>query len=158
MAARSSAEHTYRMKPVAQNRRARYDYAIDDTVEAGLILTGQEAKSCRGGHVHLSSAYVSFVSGKALLKGMKISPYAFASGLTEYDPGRDRELLLSKVQRERLLGAVQEKGVTVIPLEVRAGKYIKVLLGLGRGVKRHDKRQRIREREQEKKIKKGEEY
>ncbi|PIR49006.1 SsrA-binding protein [Candidatus Peregrinibacteria bacterium CG10_big_fil_rev_8_21_14_0_10_55_24] len=158
MVAHYAAGHTDHMKPVAQNRRARYDYAIDDTMEAGLILTGQEAKSCRGGHVHVHAAYVSFVSNTPFLKGMKIAPYAFASGLKDYDPGRDRKLLLSKAQTAHLLAAVQEKGVTVIPMEVRAGKYIKVLLGLGRGVKRHDKRQRIREREQEKKLKKGQEY
>ena len=104
------------MKVVAQNRRARYDYEITDTVEAGIMLTGQEVKSCRSKHVNLAGAYVSFLDGKAVIKGMKISPYAYASGLENYNPGRDRPLLLKKVDVERLQSALNEKGVALIPL------------------------------------------
>lgn len=146
------------MQIVAQNRRARYDFEITDTVEAGIMLTGQEVKSCRARHVNLAGAYVSFLGGNAVLKSMKISPYSYASGLESYDPGQDRKLLLKKKDMQRLQSALNEKGVALIPLEVRAGKYIKVLLGLGKGKKRHDKRQKIKEREQERKAKKGEEY
>ncbi|MBU2213874.1 SsrA-binding protein SmpB [Patescibacteria group bacterium] len=146
------------MQVVAQNRRARYDYEILDTVEAGIMLTGQEVKSCRARHVNLAGAYVSFLGDKAVLRSMKISPYSYASGLESYDPGQDRKLLLKKKDMQRLQSALNEKGVALIPLEVRAGKYIKILLGLGKGKKRHDKRQKIKEREQERKVKKGEEY
>ncbi|MBU0766907.1 SsrA-binding protein SmpB [Patescibacteria group bacterium] len=143
------------MKVVAKNRRARYDYEITDTVEAGIMLTGQEVKSCRANHVHLAGAYVSFLGGKATLKSMKISPYSYASGLEDYDPGQDRKLLLKKKDIQRLQSALNEKGITLIPLEVHAGKYIKVILGLGKGKKRHDKRQSIKERDQERRIKRG---
>ncbi|KKW39770.1 MAG: SsrA-binding protein, partial [Candidatus Peribacteria bacterium GW2011_GWC2_54_8] len=105
------------VKIVAQNRRARYDYEILDTVEAGLMLTGQEVKSCRNGNANLAGSYVSFLHGKPVLKGMKIAAYQFASGLESYDPGRDRPLLLSKADVQRLQSASDEKGITIIPLE-----------------------------------------
>ncbi len=145
------------MKVVAQNRRARFDYEITDTVEAGLILTGQEVKSCRLGHVNLSGAYVSFLAGKAVLKHAKVSPYPFAGPLPDYNPDRDRALLLGAHEAAKLAGLSAEKGVALIPLEVRAGRYIKVLLGIGRGRKTLDKRQRIRERDMEKKLRAGSE-
>lgn len=144
------------MKVVADNRRARFDYEILDTVEAGIQLTGPEVKSCRGGHVQLQGAYVSFLGNTPVLKKAKISLYTFAS-LPDYDPERDRPLLLKKAEARKLQGAVEEKGVTVVPLQVRAGKYIKVLLGLGRGRKRLDKRARIKERETSRKLREGRE-
>ena len=145
------------MKVVARNKRARFDYEIQETLEAGIILTGQEVKSARAGHVNLSGAYVSFMSGKPVLKNAKIQKYAYASGLDDYVPDRDRELLLRKNECERLQSAASEKGVTVLPLEVRSARTIKVLLGVGRGRKRTDKRQRIREREVERGLQRGEE-
>ena len=144
------------MKIVANNRKARFDFEITETLEAGVVLTGQEAKSCRMGHVNLSGAYVSFLGGKPILKKAKISPYAFASPVTD-DPERDRPLLLSKNESEKLAAAAAEKGMAIVPLEVHAGKYIKVLLGLGRGRKRIDKRQRIKEREVGRKLREGRE-
>lgn len=146
------------MKVVAKNRRARYDYEITDTVESGVVLTGQEVKSCRNGHINLAGAYVSFLDGKAVLKNASITPYRFASGLENYNPNRDRPLLLSKRDIARLQSALDEKGVSLVPLEVRAGKYIKILLGLGRGQKRYDKRQKIRDKDMKRKLKRGEEY
>ncbi len=146
------------MKVVAKNRRATYDYEIVDTLEAGIILTGQEVKSCRQGHVNLAGSYVSLLSGKPMLKNATISAYSYASGLDNYDPGQDRELLMKKQQAAKLESQLAEKGVSLIPLEVRAGKHIKVVLGLGKGRKRLDKRQRIKDRDMERKMKKGEEY
>ncbi len=134
------------MKIVAKNRRARFDYEILETVEAGIVLLGPEVKSCRLSQVSLTGSYVSFASGIPILKGMKISKYAYASGVSE-DPGHDRSLLLSKVQIAKIQAASLEKGMTVIPLEVHAGKFVKVLIGIGRGRKRIDKRQHIKERE-----------
>ncbi len=135
------------MKIVAQNRRARFDFEIVDTVEAGIVLTGQEVKSCRIGHVALAGSYVSFLAKVPVIKGMKISPYAYASGLEGYDPGHDRPLLMSKTQIAKMTTLATEKGMTVVPLEVHAGRFIKVLIGLGKGRKRFDKRQRIKERD-----------
>ncbi|MFA6259317.1 MAG: SsrA-binding protein SmpB [Candidatus Peribacteraceae bacterium] len=146
------------MKVVAQNRRARYDYEIVDTVEAGIMLTGQEVKSCRMGNVNLGGAYVSLLTGDPILKNANIAPYAFASGQTEYEPGRDRRLLLKKSEVRKLQAALAEQGVSLVPLEVRAGRHIKVVLGLGKGRKRIDKRQRIKERDMKRKIQKGQEY
>lgn len=145
------------MKVVAQNRRARFDYEITETLEAGIVLSGQEVKSCRGGHVHLAGAYISFLKGKPILKKVKITPYTHAGPLPSYDPERDRELLLRKREGEKLETITAEKGVTIVPLEVRAGKFIKVLLGVARGRKTIDKRQRIKEREIGRSLREGRE-
>ena len=145
-------------KVVAQNRRARYDYDIVDTVEAGIVLSGQEAKSCRMGNVNLSGAYVLFIKNKPILRSATIALYRFSSNASDYNPSRDRELLMSKREVERMQSALNEKGVSVIPIEVRADKYIKVLIGLGKGQKRIDKRKNIKEKDIVRRIKKGEEY
>ncbi|MDD5623451.1 MAG: SsrA-binding protein SmpB [Candidatus Peribacteraceae bacterium] len=145
------------MKTVSENRRARFDYEILETVEAGLLLTGQEVKSCRMGHLNLSGAYVSFLSGKPVLKNFTISRYPFASKLEPYDEKRDRPLLLRAAEIRKLQAKAEEKGCSIIPLEVRAGKFVKLLLGVGHGRKKIDKRQRIREREVAQKLRKGEE-
>lgn len=144
------------MKTVAQNRRARFDFEILDTVEAGILLTGAEAKSCRAGHVNLAGAYVSFLGGKPVLRKVKISPYAYALQ-PGYDPERDRPLLLKKSEAAKLAARSDEKGLAMVPLEVRAGKFIKVLLGVGRGRKKIDKRARIKEREVSRKLREGRE-
>jgi SsrA-binding protein len=146
------------MKIIAKNRRAHYDYDIVDTIEAGIMLTGQEVKSCRAGNINLSGAYVSLLGGRPTLKNATIAPYKFASGLENYQPGRDRELLMRKREAQKLESELAEKGVSLVPLEVKAGKHIKVLLGLGRGRKRIDKRQRIKEKDMQRKMKKGEEF
>lgn len=145
------------MKVVAQNRRAKFDYEILETVEAGIQLTGQEVKSSRLGQISLAGSYVSLRSGTALIKQMKISPYKYAGELKDYDPGRDRPLLLRKKEMTKLQAYESEKGVTIIPLEVHAGRFIKLLLGIGRGRKKLDKRQKIKEREVERRLQKGEE-
>ncbi len=145
------------MKLVAQNRRARFDFDITETLEAGVMLTGQEAKSCRMGQVNLAGAYVSFLNGKPLLKHVKIAPYPFAT-VSDYEPERDRPLLLKKHELEKLAAITSEKGMSILPLEVRAGRFIKVLIGIGRGRKKIDKRQKIKEREIGRKIREGGEY
>ena len=145
------------MKTVATNRRARFDYEITDTLEAGMILTGPEAKSCRAGHIDLRGAYVSFHGGNPVLKHSTIAPYQYAADLASYMPGRDRPLLLKKNELEKLKTLTEQKGITIIPLEVTAGKFIKLKLGIARGRKTIDKRTHIREREIGKKLRKGEE-
>lgn len=145
------------MKIVASNRRARFDYEITDTILAGIMLSGQEVKSCRLGHVDMSGSYVSFQKNVPSLKHLKISAYPFASGLESYEPGQDRQLLITKAEAERLQELSDQKGVTIIPLEVQAGKYIKVLIGIAKGKKLLDKRKVIKDRDVERRMRKGEE-
>ncbi len=145
------------MKVVAQNRRARFDYDILETVETGMILTGPEVKSCRKGHINLAGAYVSFLNGKPILKGAGVSKYTFTGPDVLHDEHRDRQLLLKKSELGKLQRATEEKGMTLIPLEVRAGKYIKLLIGVCRGRKKMDKRQAIKTREIGRRLREGRE-
>lgn len=142
------------MKTVAQSRRARFDYAIEETMLAGMQLCGPEVKSCRAGHVDLSGAYVSFVGSAPVLKHLTIAPYRFAL-VDAFETGRDRTLLLNKKEIDRLKSVSNEQGIAIIPLEIQAGKQVKVLLGIGRGRKTIDKRHRIKERETEKRLRRG---
>lgn len=144
------------MKTVAKNRRARFDYEILDTWEAGIVLTGPEVKSCRSGQVHLGGSYVSSRRLDIILRNATIAPYPYAR-LDAYIPTRDRVLLVKAGERERIVHALAEKGMSVIPLEVRTGKFVKLLIGLARGRKRHDKRTRIREREMARRLRRGSE-
>ena len=146
------------MKVVARNRKAKYDYEILETLEAGIRLSGQETKSCRQGHINLAGAYVSLLTERPVLKNASIAAYAYASGLDNYNPGQDRELLLKKKEIAKVEKLLSDKGVTIVPLEVRSGRRITVLLGIGRGQKRIDKRQKIKERDVKKRLKQGGEY
>lgn len=141
------------MKIVAQNRRARFDYEILETFEAGIQLLGWEAKACRTHLADLSGAYLSFHGGKPMLKKMTIRPYPFASGVNPDDTTRDRLLLLSAKEIDRLKSASDEKGMAIVPIDVKAGKHIKVTLALGRGRKQFDKREKIKDRESKKRAK-----
>jgi SsrA-binding protein len=145
------------MKVVAQNRRARYDYQILDTVDAGIVLTGTEAKACRLGHINLAGSYVSFLGGKPILKGASVTKYAFSGPDVVHEEKRDRMLLLKKSECAKLERATDDKGMTLIPLEVRSGKFIKLTIGLGRGKKKMDKRQAIKERETGRRLREGRE-
>lgn len=145
------------MKTIAHNRRAKYDYDILDTLEVGISLTGQEVKSCRMGNINLGGSYVSMVSGKPVIKGMKIARYSYASNLEGYEPGRDRTLLMRKREIEKLTTKLAQQGVSLVPLEAKAGKYIKLVLGFGKGKKRYDKRQSKKEQDIGRRLKQGEE-
>ncbi len=145
------------MKTVAVNRRARYDYDLLEKVEAGIELTGGEAKSCRMGHVNLAGSYVSFLGGKPVLKNAKISRYAYAGPEQPHADTRDRLLLLKKAESAKLERAVAEKGMALIPLEVHAGRYVKVTIAVARGRKKLDKRQAIKERETGRRLREGRE-
>ena len=146
------------IKTVAQNRRARFDYEIVETIEAGMMLTGSEVKSCREGHVSLAGAYVLVHKGKVKLRNVVIARYRYTAGSQTNEPERERELLLKSVEIDRLSSAVAQKGMTLVPLEVRAGKYIKIVIGLGRGKKKFDKRATIKKRDVERKLREGREY
>lgn len=133
---------------VATNRRARFDYEIVDTWEAGLQLTGPEVKSLRDGRANLGDSFATVWKGEAWLEKLHISPYEPATRANPTDPQRRRKLLLHRQEIDRMDSRVREKGLTLIPLTVyfRRGRA-KVELALARGKHRHDKRASIKKRE-----------
>ncbi len=142
-------------KLVATHRKARFEYEILERVEAGIALVGPEVKSLRAGNASLVDAYAVVRRGEVYLVGAHISPYAQASRENP-DPKRERKLLLHRSEIERLGAKVAERGLTLVPLQIyfRNGKA-KVELALARGRRRHDKRDAIREREQEREVRRA---
>lgn len=135
-------------KTVVDNRKAFYDFAIEERYEAGLVLRGSEVKSLREGRGHIRQAYGVVRDGEVYLLGMHISPYVSASTHEELDPERSRKLLLRRQEIDRLAERTQEKGLTLVPLRVYFSRGLaKVELGVGRGKAKHDKRRDIAERE-----------
>lgn len=134
-------------KVVARNKKAFYEYHILDTWEAGLALTGPEVKSIRGGKVSLAEAFGRVDGGEVWIYGMHVSPYDPASRWNA-DPERPRKLLLHRQEIRRMIGAVQEKGLTLVPLDLyfRNGRA-KLTLALARGKKLHDKRQALKDKD-----------
>jgi len=135
------------VKVVAQNRKARHDYHIEGTVEAGLVLRGTEVKSMRAGRVSLRDSYARIEGGEAFLFNMHIAPYNKAS-IENHEPKRTRKLLLNKGEIARLAGKTRERGYTLIPLRAYfRGSWAKVELALALGKRKYDKRRAIAERE-----------
>ncbi|MEM1249920.1 MAG: SsrA-binding protein SmpB [Acidobacteriota bacterium] len=135
-----------------QNRRARYEYHILETVEAGISLLGTEVKSVRAGKVQLRDSYVDFVRGEAFLVAAHISPYSHGNR-ENHDPERRRKLLLHRREIEKYFGRVQQKGFAMVPLSMYvSGNRIKVELALAQGKKLHDKRASEREREMQREV------
>ncbi len=143
----TTPDQSGRHRKVATNRNARRNYTIIDTFEAGLALVGSEVKSMRDGRMELKDSYGDIRGGEAYLVGAHISPYGFARD-GGHDPERDRKLLLHRREIDRIAGALAEKGLTLVPLQVyfKDGKA-KVELALARGKTTVDKRQSLRERE-----------
>jgi SsrA-binding protein len=139
-------------KLIAQNRRARHDYEVLDTLEAGLVLRGPEVKSLRQGRASLGDAYATIRNGELWLLNLHISPYEQA-GRENPDPRRERKLLVHRAEIARLAGEVSQRGLTLVPLSLyfRDGRA-KVELALARGRRSVDKRQAIRRREQEREM------
>lgn len=136
-------------RTITVNRRARYDYEVMESVEAGLVLTGTEIKAIREGRVNLSDSYGKPENGEMWLVNLHIAQYS-AGSRENHDPTRRRKLLLRKDQITRLTKMVSERGLTLVPLRLYIKKhYAKVELGLGRGRKRYDKRRAIVERDRE---------
>ncbi|MEK7670686.1 MAG: SsrA-binding protein SmpB [Bacteroidota bacterium] len=132
---------------VTTNRKARHDYTILDTYEAGLVLKGTEVKSLRQGKANLTDGYAMLKNGEMWLMGMHISPYEQGS-YSNVDPVRSRKLLLHKNEIRKLVGKLQQKGLTLIPLKVYFKNNVaKVLIGVAQGKKSYDKRAAIAERE-----------
>lgn len=133
---------------IAENRRARYEYFIEETYEAGLALQGWEVKSLRAGRAQLSEAYVFIRDGEAFLFGAHISALPTASTHVLPDPIRTRKLLLNRSELNRLIGAVERRGYTLVPLELywKNGR-VKLRIGLAKGKKAHDKRATTKDRD-----------
>lgn len=131
-------------KVVATNRKARHDYEILETLEAGLVLKGPEVKSLRAGKVGFRDAFARVSGTEVWLHNLHISPYEQANRFNE-DPLRTRKLLLGRGEIRRLIGKVEEKGLTLVPLELHFRRgFAKVTLGLARGRRLHDKREKLK--------------
>lgn len=133
---------------IAVNRQARHEYYVEETFEAGLALQGWEVKSLRAGRVNLQESYVLIKNGEAWLFGAHISPLASASTHVQPDPIRSRKLLMHKLELNRLIGQVERRGYTLVPLKLYwKNNRIKLEIGLAKGKKLHDKRASEKERD-----------
>ncbi len=132
---------------IQENKEARFHYEILDTYEAGVVLIGSEVKSIRDKSIRLKDAYVAFIRDEAFLQNAHIAPYK-SGGYANHEPERLRKLLLHKAEIEHLHATTREKGLSVIPLKIyfKNGR-VKILLGLGKGKKFHDKRESIKKRD-----------
>jgi SsrA-binding protein len=139
-------------KLITQNRRARYEYTIEETFEAGLVLTGTEVKACREGRANLTDAYAVVDNGEAYLLQCHISPYSHGNRVN-HEPTRTRKLLLHRSELDKLRIKSSQEGRTLVPLRLyfKHG-LVKVEIAVGRGKKRHDKRASIAEREAERRM------
>ena len=155
------------MKIYSENKKAFFDYDILEKYETGLVLTGQEVKSIKTGHINLTGSYVVFrlarsatgVAGGGLeptLIGAKVPPYQPKNAPADYNPEQSRKLLLNKKEIDYLTGKAQEKGFSLIPLKVyeKSGR-IKLEFGLARGKKKYDKKEKIKARDVERQIRRG---
>ncbi len=146
------------IKIIAQNRKARHEYHIVDTLEAGIALLGPEVKSIRQGRINIKDGYVEIKDGEAWLQNVHISPYPYATNTAKPDPLRPRKLLLHKQEIKRLAGKVKERGFTLIPLKVYLSNgKVKLEIALAKGKKLYDKREALKrktiDREFEKRFK-----
>ena len=133
---------------IAVNKRARHDYFIEETLEAGLALEGWEVKSLRAGKAQLTESYVQLRDGQAYLFGAYLTPLISASTHVRTDPSRTRKLLLHRQEIDRLLGAVERRGYTLVPLDLHWSRgRAKLRIGLARGKKQHDKRAAVKDRD-----------
>ncbi len=135
-----------RRKSVARNPKATHDYHILDTLESGIVLTGTEVKSLRNGKASIKEAYARVRNGEVFLEGMNITQYEQGNRYN-HDPVRSRKLLLHRREIEKLIGATEREGLTLIPLELYFKRgHAKVALALARGKKQHDKREDLKKR------------
>lgn len=138
---------------IQDNKKARFDYEILETFEAGIVLTGSEVKSLRDKSVQLKDSYISFINDEAFLQNAHISPYK-ASSYNNHEPERLRKLLLHREELEKIFGKIKEKGLSCVPLKIFFKKgLVKLDIALVRGKKLHDKRETIKNREANKRLK-----
>ena len=139
-------------KLIAKNSTARHNYSIESTFEAGIVLTGTEIKSIRNGKVNIKDTYVIIKNGEAYILGMHISPYE-QGNIFNKDPLRDRKLLLTRREINKLIGFIKVKGYTLIPISLYfKGSIVKLELGIGKGKKLYDKREDMAKKEAQMKI------
>ncbi|MFH1769841.1 MAG: SsrA-binding protein SmpB [Parcubacteria group bacterium] len=132
----------------ATNRKASYDYEILDTIEAGLVLKGFETKAIKAGKASIKGAYVKIMSGELWLIGATVSPYQPGNTPKDYDQQRSRKLLVTKTQLKHLIGKTEEKGITLVPTKLYGTRgLVKLEIGIARGKKKYDKREKIKEKE-----------
>ena len=133
---------------IVDNRKAFHDYFIEERYEAGLVLEGWEVKAIRAGRVNLKEAYVVLNRGEPFVIGMHVSALPTASTHVNPDPTRSRKLLLNAEEIRRLIGKVEQRGYTLVPLDLHYTKgRVKLAIGLGKGKKQHDKREAKKERD-----------
>lgn len=134
-------------KIFARNRRAHFDYAIEETIEAGIVLQGTEIKSVRAGKVQLQESYVQIRNNEAWIINMHISPYDQGNRFN-HDPTRTRKLLLQRRQINQLIGKTQQQGYTIVPIQMHLKNgFAKLLIGVGKGKKHHDRREDLKRKE-----------
>ncbi len=140
-------------KILAKNPTAYHNYTIENTLEAGIVLTGTEIKSIKNGKVNIKDTYVNIKNGEVYIYGMHISPYEFGN-IYNKDPLRIRKLLLNKREINKLYGLIKQKGISIIPIKLyMKGNKAKLEIGIGKGKKLYDKRQDIAKKDAEMKIK-----
>ena len=133
---------------IVENKKAFHDYFVEERYEAGLVLEGWEVKAIRAGRVHLKEAYVVLKTAEPFVIGMHITPLTSASTHVHADPTRSRKLLLNAEEIRKLIGKVEQKGYTLVPLDLHYVKgRVKLAIGLAKGKKQHDKRDTEKERE-----------
>jgi SsrA-binding protein len=139
-------------KLIASNKKARHEYFIEDTLEAGIVLTGTEVKSIRQGKVNIKESYASIENGEVYITGMHISPYE-QGNIYNVDPVRKRKLLLHRKEIRKLIGETQQKGFTLVPLSIYLKDgLVKVEVALAKGKKLYDKRQTMAKKDAERRI------
>lgn len=142
-------------KILAKNKKAYFDYEIVEKYETGIVLNGPEVKSIKESHVQLKGSFISVIGGRVMTENMHVSPYRYAPH-EGYDPLRRRELLLKRKEIDHLAGLSNQKGFTLIPLEIILKKnLIKVVVGVCRGKKQHDKRDVLKRRAMTREIDQG---
>ena len=142
-------------KIIAKNPNAYHNYSINDTLEAGIVLSGTEIKSIRNGKVNLKDSFANIKNGECFIYNMHISPYEFGN-IYNKDPIRDRKLLLNRFEINRLIGKIQQKGCSLVPICLYfKGNKLKVELGIGKGKKLYDKRQDIAKKDSERRMQKA---
>jgi SsrA-binding protein len=142
-----------RVKLICRNRKAYFEYTVDALFEAGLLLVGTEVKALRLGKANIEDAYARFRDGELFLVNAHISPYPHASPEQNHDPDRPRKLLLHSRELKRLMGKLQEKGFTLVPIRLYfKNQYAKVELALAKGKRQADKRETIRRREEQREL------
>jgi SsrA-binding protein len=133
---------------IVENKKAFHDYFVEERYEAGLVLEGWEVKAIRAGRVHLKEAYVVVKTAEPFIIGMHITPLTSASTHVRTDPTRSRKLLLNAEEIRKLIGKVEQKGYTLVPLDLHYSKgRVKLQIGLAKGKKQHDKREAEKERD-----------